>query len=324
MSLAAPIGYHRRMRILVTGSSGWLGAALVPRLAALGHAVFGLDVRPAASTALVGSVADRAFVRAAIGDHKIDAIVHGGALHKPNIETNPREDFIAVNVSGTFNLLEEAVAQGVTRFVCTSTTSLMVSREIRAATAPEAVWLTEDFAAQPRNIYGVTKLSAEHLCRLYHEQFGLSVVVLRTARFFPETDDMAHDIAQSGPNTKANELLFRRLTREDCVLAHVVALDKAPELGFDIFIVCAMPPFARADRRELMTNAPAVVARYFPDYPAIYQKLGWSMFDKIDRIYDPSRALARMGFRCRTGFREMLDELAQGRMPEYLETRVWP
>ena len=312
------------MRILVTGSSGWLGAALVPRLRAAGHAVFGLDPRPGAMTALVGSIADRAFVRAAIGDNRIDAIVHGGALHKPNIETNPREDFIAVNVSGTFNLLEEAVAQGVTRFVCTSTTSLMVSKVIRAASAPEAAWLTEDFAAQPRNIYGVTKLSAEHLCRLYHEQFGLPVIVLRTARFFPEDDDMAHDIAQSGPNTKANELLFRRLTQDDAAQAHVAALEKAPELGFDIFIVSAMPPFSREDCRALMTDAPAVVARYFPDYPALYEKLGWTMFERIDRIYDPSRAFTRMGFRCKTDFRAMLDDLAAGRMPAYLETRVWP
>jgi UDP-glucose 4-epimerase len=312
------------MQILVTGSSGWLGAALVPRLEADGHTVIGLDPRPGATTKLVGSIADRAFVRAAIGDGRIEAIVHGGALHKPNIETHPREDFLAVNVQGTFNLLEEAVAQGVTRFVFTSTTSLMVSREIRAAAAPEAVWLTEDFNPQPRNIYGVTKLSAEHLCRLTHETFGLPVVILRTARFFPETDDMAHDIAQSGPNIKANELLFRRLTRADAVEAHVVALAKAPGLGFDTFIVSATPPFAPADRRELMTNAPAVVARCFPNYPALYAKLGWTMFDRIDRIYDPSRAAARMGFRCGTGFREMLDALAAGRVPDYLKTEVWP
>jgi UDP-glucose 4-epimerase len=131
---------------------------------------------------------------------------------------------------------------------------------------------------------------------------------------------MAHAIAQSGPNTKANELLFRRLTAADAAEAHVAALAKAPELGFDTFIVSATPPFARADCTELMRDAPAVVARYFPDYPALYEKLGWTMFDRIDRVYDPSRALARMGFRCRTGFREMLGELAKGRLPEYLTT----
>jgi UDP-glucose 4-epimerase len=308
------------MRILVTGSSGWLGIHLVPRLKADGHFVVGLDPKPGPDTDIIGSVADRALVRSVIGDHRIDAIVNGGALHKPNIETHGREDFLEVNVRGTFNLLEEAVAQGVTRLVFTSTTSLMVSREIREARAAEAAWLTEDFHPMPRNIYGVTKLAAEHLCRLTHELSGLPVIVLRTARFFPEVDDMAHAIAQSGPNTKANELLFRRLTVADAVEAHVAALDKAPELGFDTFIVCATPPFARSDSAALMRDAPAVVAHYFPDYPALYEKLGWTMFDRIDRVYDPSHALARMGFRCRTGFREMLDELAKGRVPEYLTT----
>ena len=68
----------------------------------------------------------------AIVDNGIDAIVHSGALHKPDIERRPREDFIEVNIRGTFNLLEEAVANGVGRFVFTSTTSLMISEAIRA------------------------------------------------------------------------------------------------------------------------------------------------------------------------------------------------
>ncbi|MEJ0026536.1 MAG: NAD(P)-dependent oxidoreductase [Rhizomicrobium sp.] len=308
------------MRILVTGSSGWLGTTLVPRLKADGHAVVGLDPQPAATTDVVGSIADRALVRQVVGDHRVDAIVHSGALHKPNIETHAREDFLDVNVRGTFNLLEEAAAQGVSRFVFTSTTSLMVSREIREQRADAAAWLTEDFHPMPRNIYGVTKLAAEHLCRLTHELHGLPVIVLRTARFFPEIDDMAHAIAQSGPNTKANELLFRRLTVADAAAAHVAALAKAPQIGFDTFIVCATPPFGRADCRDLMHDAPSVVARYFPDYPAVYARLGWTMFDRIDRVYDPARAFARMGFRCATSFRSALDELKAGRMPDYLTT----
>jgi UDP-glucose 4-epimerase len=308
------------MRILVTGASGWLGTTLVPRLKAGGHTVVGLDPKPGATTDVVGSVADRALVRSVIGDHRIDAVVAGGALHKPNIETHAREDFLDVNVRGTFNLLEEAAAQGVSRFVFTSTTSLMVSREIRAATAPQAVWMTEDFVPMPRNIYGVTKLAAEHLCRLTHELHGMPVIAIRTARFFPEVDDMAHEIHQSGPNTKANELLFRRLTVADAAEAHVTALEKAPDIGFDVFIASSMPPFTRADCAALMTDAPAVVARHFPDYPAVYEKLGWTMFDRIDRVYDPSRAFEKMGFRCRTGFAETLAELKAGRMPPHLTT----
>ena len=72
---------------------------------------------------------------------------------------------------------------------------------------------------EPRNIYGVTKLAAEGLCRLYHLEHGLPVVILRTARFFPEADDTHGDI--DGANLKANEFLFRRLSVEDCAEAHV-------------------------------------------------------------------------------------------------------
>jgi UDP-glucose 4-epimerase len=303
------------MRILVTGSSGWLGQTLVPRLIGEGHEVIGIDPMPAPTTRVVGSVVDRDRVRATLREFAIDAIVHAGALHKPQVATHERSSFIAINVQGTLNLLEEAVAPGskVDRFIFTSTTSLMISKEIRegrAGGAAQAVWITEEMTPLlPRNIYGVTKLSAEHLCRLFHELYGLPVVILRTARFFPEADDMAHAIAQSEPNTKANEFLFRRLTVEDAADTHIAALAMAPKLGFDTFIISATTPFAPSDCAELMVDAPSVVARYFPDYPALYARVGWTMFQSIDRVYDSSRAASRLGFRCRTGFREKLREL---------------
>jgi UDP-glucose 4-epimerase len=306
------------MRILLTGSSGWLGRTLAPLLRSLGHVVVGLDPAPSADTIIVGSVADRATVRAALGDHRIEAIIHAGALHKPDVERRPRADFMRVNVEGTFNLLEEGVALGVQRFVFTSTTSVMISRDLRAGAAggaTSAVWLTEEAPARPRNIYGVTKLAAEHLCRLYHEELGLPVVILRTARFFPEEDDMAHAIPHSDANTKANEFLFRRLTVEDAAAAHVAALEKAPALGFDTFILAAPTPFSPEDCPVLIADAPAVVARYFPDYPALYARRGWTMFRSIDRVYDASHAARRLGFVCRTGFREVLEELAGAAQP---------
>ena len=216
---------------------------------------------------------------------EIEAVIHSGALHKPHVETHERSAFIAVNVQGTLNLLEEAVAPGsqVTRFVMTSTTSLMISSEIRAGReggAAEAIWIDETMAPLlPRNIYGVTKLSAEHLCRLFHETHGLPALILRTSRFFPEEDDMAHAMPQCADNTKANELLFRRATVEDVAEAHVAALEQAPELGFDTFIIAARTPFSRDDCAELIADAPAVVSRLFPRYRDIYERLGWTMFD---------------------------------------------
>ena len=303
------------MRILVTGSSGWLGQTLVPRLSGQGHQVIGSDPVPSNHTQIVGSVTNRELVHLAIREFGVDSIIHAGALHQPNIETHRPSDFVAVNVQGTLNLLEEAVGPGskVDRFIFTSTTSLMISREIRAGTSgglKKAVWITEEMAPLlPRNIYGVTKLSAEHLCRLFHELHGLSVVILRISRFFPEEDDMAHMIVQSEPNTKANEYLFRRLTVEDAADSHVVALAKAPELGFDTFIISASTPFSRDDCGHLIADAPSVVARYFPEFPELYASAGWTMFQTIDRVYDSSRALRRLGFQCRVGFKEKLEEL---------------
>jgi UDP-glucose 4-epimerase len=303
------------MRILVTGSSGWLGQTLIPRLKGEGHEVVGLDPLPSQLTTVVGSIADRDLVHATFRELEIEAVVHAGALHKPNIETHTRSEFISTNVQGTLNLLEASVASGskVTRFVFTSTTSLMISQDIREARSrgvQSATWITEEMAPLlPRNIYGVTKLSAEHLCRLFNELHGLPVIVLRTARFFPEEDDMAHAIVQSEENTKVNEFLFRRLTVEDAAEAHVAALEKAPELGFDTFIVSAKTPFQPSDCEELMVDAPAVVERYFPDYREIYARLGWTMFQSIDRVYDAGKAARRLGFTWRTGFREKLEEL---------------
>ena len=301
------------MNILVTGSSGWLGQTLVPRLARDGHRVVGLDPEPGPTTEIVGSVVDRALVHRIMRDHAIEAVVHAAARHKPHIETHDNSEFVAVNVQGTLNLLEEAVAAGVSRFVFTSTTSLMISQQIRdgkAGGAREAVWIDETMTPlKPRNIYGVTKLAAEELCRLFHHLHKLPVLVLRTSRFFPEEDDMAHAIAQSGDNTKANEFLFRRLTVEDAAEAHVVALAKAPEVGFDTFIVSAMTPFSRNDCAALIADAPSVVARYFPDYHALYARRGWTMFDTIDRVYDAGKAARVLGFTCKTGFRQILETL---------------
>jgi nucleoside-diphosphate-sugar epimerase len=146
------------MRILLTGSSGWLGRFLAPMLRDAGHTVIGLDVAPGADTDVIGSVADRGIIDRVFGEHGIEAVIHGGALHKPDIVRYPAQAFVDVNVSGTLNLLEAARAAGHDRFVFTSTTSLMITDAIREERSREAVWLEEGSGPlAPRNIYGVTE-----------------------------------------------------------------------------------------------------------------------------------------------------------------------
>ena len=156
------------MRVLLTGSSGWLGRYLAPLLAQNGHEVIGLDVVPGAHTQVIGTVADRALIDRTMGERGVEAVIHGGALHKPDIVRYPRQAFVDVNVSGPLNLIEAAVAAGNDRFLFTSTTSLMIRADVReGAGAAGAWWMDEDFGPiEPRNIYGITKLAAEQACRL--------------------------------------------------------------------------------------------------------------------------------------------------------------
>jgi UDP-glucose 4-epimerase len=300
------------MRVLLTGSSGWLGRYLAPLLTGNGHEVIGLDVVPGAHTKVIGTVADRALVDGTMGEHGIEAVIHGGALHKPDIVRYPRQAFVDVNVTGTLNLIEAAVAAGNDRFLFTSTTSLMIRADVReGASEKGAWWMDEDFGPiEPRNIYGITKLAAEQACKLVHREHGIAVAILRTGRFFPEDDD-THAVP-SGPNLKANELLNRRLTVEDAAAAHLAALEAAPRIGCDTFILSAPPPFAREDAEELARDARAVIARYHPDAAELYAAKGWVLPETIDRVYDPSRADRRFDWRAQSDFGSLLAALRTG------------
>src|SRR5215212_1126018 len=225
------------MKILVTGSSGHLGEAMVRTLRDAGREVVGLDVLDGPFTTRVGSVTDRAFVRDCLAD--VRTVFHAATLHKPHVATHGRQDFVDTNVTGTLNLLEEAVAAGVESFVFTSTTSVFGDALVPPAGAP-AAWVTEEVRPIPKNIYGVTKAAAEDLCQLFHRNQGLACIVLRPARFFPEEDDNPEVRARyADPNVKTNEFLARRVDIEDVVSAHLAAAERAPRLGFGKYIISA-------------------------------------------------------------------------------------
>jgi UDP-glucose 4-epimerase len=298
------------MRILVTGSAGHLGEALVRVLGQEGHDVRGLDILASAFTGVVGSIADRAVVRDCV--RGVDAVLHAATLHKPHVGSHGRADFVETNVTGTLNLLEESVAAGVERFVFTSTTSAF-GRALTPPPGAPAAWITEDVAPVPRNIYGVTKTAAEDLCELVHRDHRLPCLILRTSRFFPEADDR-DDVRASydDANLKVNELLYRRVDLEDVVSAHRLALERAPEIGFGRYIVSATTPFTRDDLAELRTDAPAVVRRRFPHYEAVYERRGWRMFPSLERVYVNERARRELGWVPRYDFAHVLDRLEVG------------
>jgi UDP-glucose 4-epimerase len=245
----------------------------------------------------------------------VEAVVHSATLHKPHVGSHARQAFVDTNVTGTLVLLEEAAAAGVGAFVHTSTTSAF-GRALTPADGDPAAWITEDVVPRPRNIYGVTKVAAEDLCELVARDSGLPCVVLRTSRFFPEQDD--DEQRRSGyadANLKVNELLYRRVDLADVVDAHLAAVRRAADIGFGRYVVSATTPFGPDDLDELRRDAPAVVARLFPDYLDVYRELDWRMLPAIDRVYVNARARADLGWAPRYDFRHALDLLRAGEEP---------
>jgi UDP-glucose 4-epimerase len=302
------------MRVLVTGSAGHLGEALVRSLRHAQHEVVGLDVLPSPYTTDIGSIVDRACVRRCMAG--VQAVFHAATLHKPHVGTHRRQDFVDTNITGTLNLLEEAAAAGVGSFVFTSTTSVFGDALVPPPGAP-AAWVTEEVRPVPRNIYGVTKAAAEELCQLFHRNHGLACIVLRTSRFFPEEDDnKVTRETYADDNAKANEFLFRRVDLEDAVSAHLLAGQRASAVGFRRYIISATTPFRPEDLPELRTDAPAVVRRRVPDYQAEYERRGWRMFPCIERVYVNDRARHELGWQPGYDFAYILGRLAAGDDPQ--------
>jgi UDP-glucose 4-epimerase len=299
--------------ILVTGSSGHLGEALVRTLRKNGREVLGIDIVPSEFTSELGSIADRRFVKRWMNG--VDAVLHTATLHKPHVVTHSRQSFVDTNVTGTLNLLEEASVAGVGSFVFTSTTSAF-GRALTPPPQSPAAWVTEDLTPVPRNIYGVTKTAAEDLCELFHRNFTLPCIILRTSRFFPEEDDREETRkSYDDANVKVNEFLYRRVDLEDVVSAHLLAIEKAPSIGFGRYIVSATTPFTPEDLIDLRANAPLALKRKVPEYETEYDRRGWKMFPRIDRVYVNERARNQLGWRPLFDFKYILDRLKAGADP---------
>ena len=297
------------MRYLVTGSSGHLGEAMVRTLRARSDDYISVDILPGAFTTHVGSITDAEFIERFMKG--VDVVFHCATLHKPHVATHTKTDFIETNISGTQCLLEAAIASKVKAFIFTSTTSTF-GLAMRPGPGEPAVWIDESVEPVTKNIYGVTKLAAENLCTLAHREQGLNTVVLKTSRFFPEDDDNAGTRrAFADDNSKANEFTFRRADIADMVSAHFCAAERAPQIGFDKFIISATTPFKKSDLARLRTDAPSVLSEYV-DYKPVYDAKGWHMFSGIDRVYDNGKARRELGWQPKQNFEVVLARIQTG------------
>jgi UDP-glucose 4-epimerase len=175
------------MKALVTGAAGFIGSHLIPRLLDSGAEVVGIDcfadyyarsVKERNLEPLLARPAFR-FVEDMIQTAPLDALLDGvtTVFHlaaQAGVRKSWGEDFRVYtthNVDATQRLLEAVKDRRLHRFVYASSSSVYGD----VATIP----MREDSYLQPVSPYGVTKLAAEHLCHLYHVNYGLPAVSLR-------------------------------------------------------------------------------------------------------------------------------------------------
>lgn len=165
------------MRVLVTGGAGFIGSHIVDALIARNDEVvvvddldtgFGENV-DARARLVTGSVADEELVRDAVQGCEV---VFHQAAHKAVLRSVERPLITdTVNTHGTLTVLKAALDAGVRRVVHASSSSVYGG----ATTLPT----TEDEPTNPRSPYAVSKLAAEHYCRIFNELYGLETVALR-------------------------------------------------------------------------------------------------------------------------------------------------
>lgn len=180
--------------ILVTGGAGFIGANFVlDWLKASDEPVLNLDKLTYAGNAetlsslkddkrhhfVVGDIGDKVRIAQLLAEHKPRAIIHFAAESHVDRSIHAPEAFIETNVTGTFRLLDVALAywkelpqaeKGAFRFVHISTDEVYGS--LGADDAP----FTENHKHQPNSPYSASKAAADHLARAYHHTYGLPVL----------------------------------------------------------------------------------------------------------------------------------------------------
>jgi UDP-glucose 4-epimerase len=279
------------VRVLVTGSSGQLGAVISSMLSKK-HSIIGIDSLSGKYTSHLGDITDYDFVLSITKN--VEIIIHTCSLHAPHLKTHSSEEFINTNVKGTLNLLKSAIQNRIRRLVYTSTTSLyghaMVSRN-------QAVWVTEDLMPRPRDIYDVTKIAAEGLCEIFANNYDLTCVSLRVSRYFPESDYLTTVYR-----------LYRGVDVRDAATAHILAMT-AENKGYEVLNISALPPLSRNDTYDLLHDAPNVLLRHFPDIDKLFAKKGWKLPKRIDRVYSIDKAKKIINYSPSFNFNTLIEML---------------
>jgi dTDP-glucose 4,6-dehydratase len=168
-------------KVVVTGGAGFMGSALVRCLVREGYEVFSYDNFVTGTSANLANVIDHdhiirgdveswKFVRT-LSSVKPDTVCHLAADPYIPLSYDHPERFVRTNFEGTLNVLMTCKTFGVRRVVHYSTSEVYGS----AKTVP----MDEQHPTAPQSVYAVSKLAADHLCRVLAREQGVPVVIVR-------------------------------------------------------------------------------------------------------------------------------------------------
>ena len=193
--------------VLVTGAAGFIGSALCQRLHSLGYQVLGYDnlsrgqrenVPPGVSL-IAGDIRDAGPLAETISSFRPDCVIHLAAMHFiPDCVARPLET-MDVNVTGTRVVLEACRESSVRTVIFAST---------GAVYAPSNQPCVEDATPLgPLEVYGESKLAGEELVRIFHDETGIAVTVLRLFNAVGRRETNAHVVPH----------IFESLRRSDVI-----------------------------------------------------------------------------------------------------------
>ncbi len=175
--------------VLVTGSAGRIGQAVVAALVRRGHRVHGLDRHPSphVHADFVADLCDGPTLTTAFKG--VDTLIHLAAT--PDDVDDPVRDLFPANITGLYHVLEAARVAGVTRLVLASSGQVNWHQNLSGP------WpIGADAPVTPRSWYAATKMFLESIGSSFAAEHGMRVILARLG-WCPRTAGQVDEIAQS-------------------------------------------------------------------------------------------------------------------------------
>ena len=196
--------------ILITGSSGLVGAPLVTKLLNKSNLIVGIDP-------VINSESNKKYkhisiflksVKEIVGllkKYDITKVIHTGGISGPMLANENPSLIVENNIFFTMNLIEATrIYKKINRFIFCS--SISAYGELAESNT------TEKYRFAPENLYGATKASCDLLLKKYHENYALDIISLRLSTIYGHrrsTSCFINDIINSGIKNRKLTLPFK-------------------------------------------------------------------------------------------------------------------